>query len=62
MLKRYRPTVEDEPAPPTNGNVNGSVKGKGKAASVAEEIDEDDTGYAGRGFSMCFKLWIPTDK
>jgi hypothetical protein len=56
MLKRYRSTVEDVPSSAdgaSNGSSNGDgSKGKGRAASVAEEGEEEDEGtdYAGREF------------
>lgn len=43
LLKKYRPTVEDEepaPGPQSNG------KGKGKAVEVADE--DEEMSYAGR--------------
>jgi hypothetical protein len=44
LLKRYRPT-EEEPVVPEAPTSNG--KGKGKAATVAEEEDDEEMAYAG---------------
>lgn len=44
MMKKYRPTVEDDEEPPVSAQSNG--KGKERAVTVADE--DEEMSYAGR--------------